>query len=341
MGQLLITKFSNKKNVRTIYNFCMAPKVSILIPLYNNEAFIAETIKTGLNQTHTNFEIIIVDDGSTDKSYRIASSYKSELVKLYKQENKGACAARNHAFEKCSGDYIQYLDADDLLSPNKLEAQLKLFYQFGDNIVTNCKWGRFKDNPELVKWEDQPINKDYNNPIDWLQDSWMGNGMAQTASWLTPRHLIEKAGPWDESLLINQDGEFFSRVLMNAKSLKYVNDCGVYYRTGLLSSITQANKQSRAKAESLLSSYCSYNRVLEITDKDEIKMALGNNYLNFLYQYHHLYPDLSQKAEILFRELGFTKMWPVGGSKFKFIAGFIGLKNSLEINTALKKIRKY
>lgn len=312
------------------------PKVSVLIPLFNSNNFIAQTLKSAINQTWTNIEIIIVDDGSSDNSYQIAKSFESKKVKVFQQKNKGACAARNNAFEKSNGDLIQFLDADDLLSPKKLEEQIKLFKQFGNNIVTNCKWGRFTANYKDVKWEHQPINKNYDCSIDWLTDSWMGNGMAQTAVWLTPRRLIDKAGAWDESLEINQDGDFFARVLMHAQAIKFVPDVGVYYRSGHSHSITQYKPQSRAKAESLLKSFQSYTQVLSIKDTPDLRKALGNNFLNYIYQFYSLYPDLSLIAEKSFKDLGFKKMWPVGGRKFKHLSKLIGIKNALYISKFIK-----
>lgn len=93
----------------------MSPKVSILIPCYNSERFVAETLDSCLAQTYRNIEIIVVDDGSTDNSFAIAKSFESNIIKVYRQDNSGACAARNYAFRKSSGEYIVYLDADDIL----------------------------------------------------------------------------------------------------------------------------------------------------------------------------------------------------------------------------------
>jgi glycosyltransferase involved in cell wall biosynthesis len=307
------------------------PLVSILIPLYNSEKYITETIQSCLNQTYKNIEVIIVDDGSTDNSYQVAKSYESDILKVYKQENAGACRARNYAFELSSGDYIQYLDADDLLSPNKIEKQIELFEQYGDNIITSCQWGRFAGNKNTVKWEKQPIYCDYENPVQWLIDSWMGKGMGQTSIWLTPRHIIQQAGSWNENLLINQDGEFFCRVLLQAESIKFCENCGIYYRSELENSITQSNIKSYSKAESLLASYLSYERIRSIRNDEAVKKALGNNYLNFIYQYYSLFPDLSKKAEEYFYNLGFDKMWMVGGANFKRIANMIGFKNTLKL----------
>lgn len=308
--------------------------VSIIIPCYNAIPFISETLDSLLSQTYTNWECIIVDDHSTDNSLEIIKPYiekQPDKIKLFPNTRKGACSARNVAFKYSKGDYIQYLDADDLLSPNKIEEQLKLFSQFGENILVNCKWGRFTGNKESVKWEKQPIDKDYDHPIDWLTESWMGKGMAQTAVWLTPRHLIEKTGPWNESLLINQDGEFFSRVLIHAQAIKFAPDAGVYYRSGNVLSITQNKPQSRTKAESLLRSYQSYERVLSIHDTPAIRKALGNNYLTYLYQFNSLFPDLCNKAEQAFKELGLKKMWAVGGKSFQKLVKIVGFRNALKL----------
>lgn len=314
--------------------------VSILIPCYNSSGYVEKTLDSVLAQTYTNWECIIVDDHSIDNSLEIIKPYiekQPDKIKLFPNTRKGACSARNVAFKYSKGDYIQYLDADDLLSPNKIEEQLKLFSQFGENILVNCKWGRFTVEKELVKWEKQPIDKDYNNPIEWLTDSWMGSGMAQTATWLTPRHLIEKAGLWDETLQINQDGEFFCRVLMHAQSIRFAPNAGVYYRSGISGSITQSNRQSRTKAESLLRSYQSYERVLSIHDTPEIRKALGNNYLTYLYQFNSLFPDLCNKAEQAFKELGLKKMWPVGGKRFIRFASIIGFASALRLKKVMKK----
>ena len=115
----------------------MKPKVSILIPLYNSEKYIAQTIQSALNQTWENKEIIIVDDGSSDNSFEIARKFESDIVKVFLQKNSGSCITRNEAFSFSSGEYIQYLDADDLLSPNKIEFQMKLIER-AENTISCC-----------------------------------------------------------------------------------------------------------------------------------------------------------------------------------------------------------
>src|SRR5438132_1122109 len=94
--------------------------VSILIPVYNAEAFVAEAIQSALDQTWPAKEVIAVDDGSTDRSPEILEGFGGR-VKIIEQENRGASAARNRALNQAQGEFIQFLDADDLLSPDKLE----------------------------------------------------------------------------------------------------------------------------------------------------------------------------------------------------------------------------
>src|SRR5215467_62161 len=98
--------------------------VSILIPAYNSEEWIAETIRSAIGQTWPNKEIIVVNDGSTDRTAEVAQRFASRQVLVISTENEGASSARNHAFRLSQGEYIQWLDADDLLAPDKIECQL-------------------------------------------------------------------------------------------------------------------------------------------------------------------------------------------------------------------------
>lgn len=101
------------------------PLVSVIIPVYNGERFLAEAIESVLAQTYQNYEVIVVDDGSTDNSPEIARSYPS--VRFIKQEHAGTAAARNRGVMLAAGEYLAFLDADDLWMPNKLRLQMEEF----------------------------------------------------------------------------------------------------------------------------------------------------------------------------------------------------------------------
>lgn len=109
--------------------------ISIIIPLYNKEHFIEQTLKSVLGQTYTDFEAIIVNDGSTDKSVDIVSEFKDKRIKLINQDNKGVSAARNAGIRIAKGEYIAFLDADDEWNPDFLEKMYNLSLRYPDNSV--------------------------------------------------------------------------------------------------------------------------------------------------------------------------------------------------------------
>ncbi|MCD4680085.1 MAG: glycosyltransferase, partial [Bacteroidales bacterium] len=111
--------------------------VSIIIPLYNAEKYIKETLDSVLSQSYSNWECIIVDDGSTDSSKKIALEYcaKDARFKYFHQPNSGPSAARNHGLKISSGDYIQYLDADDVIFPERLKLMVTQSDKLEKNVI--------------------------------------------------------------------------------------------------------------------------------------------------------------------------------------------------------------
>ena len=316
----------------------MLPLVSIIIPAFNSEKYIEDTLDSVLNQKYVTWECLIVDDHSTDTTLDLAYALaKKDLrIKVYINPRKGACAARNYGLEQSTGTYIQFLDADDLLSPDKISSQIELANIHGDDIVYYGQWDRFTSSITEAKFLPKALDKDYDKPIDWLVQTWEGKGMAQTSVWLASRKLLDAAGVWNENLLINQDGEYFCRVLLESKGIKYTDKAKVYYRSGNATSISSSQK-SKEKQSSLLDSYKSYQtNVLKVEDTQSIRKALGNNYLNFIYAYDRHSPELSKKAFDYFYALGIGKPWVVGGGTFKKIADFVGFKMALKIVKLMK-----
>src|SRR5215510_1057945 len=122
----------------------MKPLVSILIPAYNAELCIAQTIESALAQTWEPKEIIVVDDGSKDQTLTVARRFSSAGVTVVSQPNQGAAAARNKAFSLSRGEYIQWLDADDLLSPDKITKQMEAALSHGaKRTLFSSEWAHF------------------------------------------------------------------------------------------------------------------------------------------------------------------------------------------------------
>jgi len=264
-------------------------KVSIIIPLYNSANYISETVTSALAQTWKNFEIIIVDDGSTDNSYSLAKSFESHILKVYRQEHKGACAARNLAYSKSSGDYVQYLDADDLLSPEKIEQQIKLICD-ENYIVSTCNSLRFQKNIDKYINTGLSVSKNYVTPIEYILDVWETDDYLCLHAWLFPRTLIDLAGPWDISLQRFQDPEFISRVLISTKEIRFSATGKAFYRDTL-------NSLSKGKIVDIERSRFHFlqtviDNILLPIENERTKNAIAFRLSNAIYLWYPEFPDL-------------------------------------------------
>ncbi|HEY4270907.1 MAG TPA: glycosyltransferase [Candidatus Udaeobacter sp.] len=208
----------------------MRPLVSILIPAYNAEPWIADTIQSALAQTWPRKEIIVVDDGSDDRTLSIANEFLSRGVFVTFQKNLGAAAARNKALSFCSGDYIQWLDADDILAPDKISRQMEFAESCTNKrILLSSEWGHFLFRTSRAKftqtalWGDLP-------PVEWLRLKMEKNTWMQPGSWLVSRELTEAAGPWNERLPWDEEGEYFARVVIKSNGVKFIRGAKTFYR---------------------------------------------------------------------------------------------------------------
>lgn len=208
----------------------MKPLVSILIPAYNAQDWIAHTLQSATDQTWPRKEIIVVDDGSSDGTRQVAQRFASKEVNVVSAANEGASAARNRAFQLSQGDYIQWLDADDLLSPNKIETQLEAVRETDSKgVLLSSPWAYFNYRPQRARFIPTSLWQDL-SPVEWLFRKMSQNLHMQTATWLTSRDLAETAGPWDTRLISDDDGEYFCRVLRKSEGTRFVPEARVFYR---------------------------------------------------------------------------------------------------------------
>ncbi len=317
-------------------------KVSVLIPLYNSEEYIAETIDSCLNQTYKDIEIIIVDDGSTDSSLDIVRQYenKHENIKVETQKNSGAPTARNRAFELSKGSYIQYLDADDLLHPEKIDLQMKILKDADDYTIVFGKWGMFQKNIENVIWKNLPVNKNYDDPRQFLIELW-ASGMAVIPHlWLIPRKVIEKSGGWDESLAKNQDGEFFARVVFEASKIVFIEKSIGYYRKDNENSISK--QTSRKALQASLRSFDTYVLLMkDDMDKPEVRRSLAlvySRFISFIRYKHPAYRDLMEEAEKKIHTFGYNRPIMTKSTINHFFTDLVGIKTMSYLKQIVKKI---
>jgi len=299
------------------------PLVSVCMPAYNAEKYIEEAIKSILNQSYKNLELIIVNDGSTDDTLKIINSFTDLRIKHLSIANSGQSIAANKAFELSKGDYVKFFDADDILSSGFIEAQIKTLKN-KETAVASAKWGRFyNDSLDTFKLCYEECWKDM-NPIDWLTSSWnKGEPMMQCALWLIPRAVINISGLWNEKLSVINDFEFFTRIILASSKVKFTEDAILYYRSGISNSLSGRTSQTAIKS-AILSATLSTQYLLDREESVQTKKAAANCLINLVYQYGILYPQLLRPIEMKVKLLGGSSIRYKGGSLTKLLSFIFG-----------------
>jgi glycosyltransferase involved in cell wall biosynthesis len=302
----------------------MQPLVSILIPAYNSQQWIAETIESALAQTWPSKEIIIVDDGSSDHTLQVAQRFASKSVSVLTQANQGASAARNTALSASQGDYIQWLDADDFLAPDKIKNQLlKIDECSSVRTLLSGAWAYFIYRRRKARFSPTPLWRDL-TPLDWLLTKMRQNLQMQTDNWLVSRELSTAAGPWDVRLWRDNDGEYFCRVILASDGIRFVSDAQSFYRAADFKSISHIEGSSK-KLESLFLSmklHMGYLRSLE--DSERTRGVCLNYIRTWLPEFYPYRPDIVRELEQIAFELGAKLEEPRLSWKYNWIVKYFG-----------------
>lgn len=302
----------------------MPPLVSVIIPCHNAAPWLAATLASVQAQKWPALETIVVDDGSTDDSLAIARRHASDRIHVLTQSNAGAAAARNHGLRHARGDYIQFLDADDLLAPDKIERHLHLLGSTPGNAraVAAGPWGRFEDDPATARfvsednWRDAPA-------VEWLALNFAGRGMMPPAAWLTPRAIVDAAGPWDERLTLNDDGEYFCRVLLASAGVRFCAEAKSFYRSNLAGSLSRRRSET-AWRSALLSQELCIRHLLAAEDSPRTQRAAADLMQRLAYAAWPDAPAIAARAEQLAREHGGSSLRAGGGRVFRGLAALFG-----------------
>jgi glycosyltransferase involved in cell wall biosynthesis len=191
------------------------PLISVVIPVYNGEAFLDQAIESALEQTWPRTEVVVVDDGSTDRSAEIAGSYPVELVR---QENGGVAAARNRGVDAAKGDLLSFLDQDDMLRPEKLERQLEALVAQPEAGMSSCQMRIFLEPGCPVP--------------DWIDPDLLGSEVhsLHVGTILVWRRTFEQVGRFDDSYRWGNDTDWFMRTREAAVPIAKVSEPLMLYR---------------------------------------------------------------------------------------------------------------
>lgn len=254
----------------------------------------------------------------------VVKEFKAENLRVVTQTNQGAAAARNMALSLSSGDYIQWLDADDILDHDKIRVQLD---SIGENAnphtLLSGAWGTFTYDPSRAEFHSTRLWADL-SPVEWLTRKLGENLFMQTATWLVSRELTVAAGPWDTRQLSDDDGEYFCRVILASSGIQFVPEAKVYYRVsggGTLCYIGQSHKKMEALWASM-QAHVRYIRSLEDTE------SVRNACLKYLQvcsiYFYEIRPDIFSQAEQLATELGGELAAPKLSWKYRWIQKLFG-----------------
>jgi glycosyltransferase involved in cell wall biosynthesis len=315
------------------------PLVSILIPAYNAEAWIVDTIQSALAQTWPRTEIIVVDDGSTDQTVARARQFESQGVRVVGQKNQGASAARNKAFSLSHGDYIQWLDADDLLAPDKITRQMERVRRgVGPRTLLSSPWGHFMYRPTRANFVPTGLWCDL-LPVEWLLRKMDQNVYMQTASWLVSRELTEAAGPWDIRLLGDDDGEYFCRVLLASEGVHFVPGAKVFYRAFQFNSLSYIGRFPRKIDAHWLSMKLHIQYLRSLEDSPRVRSACLQYLRDSLI---YFYPDSARivgEMEQMARELGEELGVPHLSWKYIWIERLFGWSATKQVQQSARQLR--
>ncbi|NEJ13310.1 glycosyltransferase [Rhizobium leguminosarum] len=175
-----------------------APLISIVIPAYNAEKTLVETLSSVSNQSYDKLEILVVDDGSRDGTFELASDYglTDRRVRVLRQENGGVARARNHGVREARGPYVAPVDADDIWHPNKIELQLQALQKFPDGQGVAYNWYAAIDENGIIFGHSRPVMHQGNIFEPLLRENFIGNGSTP----LMPRAEVLRCGGYDASL---------------------------------------------------------------------------------------------------------------------------------------------
>jgi glycosyltransferase involved in cell wall biosynthesis len=189
-------------------------KISIILPLYNKAIYIKDVLNSILSQSFTDFEVIVIDDGSTDESAQIVESFVDDRIHLFKKENGGVSSARNYGLNKCIGDLIYYLDGDDLMDPQALSTLYNLYLSHSDCDVFA---GNFLQVYSNIKPKQYCKGDEEYVVVNNYEDFYSQKIYMRAGIFIIKRDALLKTEGFNENLSKGEDLDFFFRLMSFCK----------------------------------------------------------------------------------------------------------------------------
>lgn len=222
-------------------------KVSVIIPTHNAAQFIEQTVQSVLRQTHPDFDVVVVDDGSTDETRRVLAPYENRIRYVY-QDNQERSVARNRGMRESSGEYLVFLDSDDVLLPNKLAVQAAALDQC-PNVGVVVSGYQYIDAKGTVIREDRP----WDRQPDLNLESLLLSGLTPPHAAMIRRAWAERIGGFDTTLAVYgaEDMDFWFRLSLAGCAMSWVPEIVCQYRVHA----HNTSRNAKAHYQSLYSVY--------------------------------------------------------------------------------------
>jgi len=199
--------------------------ISVVIPLYNKEKSIAATLESVLAQTYTDYEIIVVDDGSTDNGAAVVQSIISSfqhlhhshhsIIRLIRKENCGVCSARNRGIQEAKGEYIALLDGDDQWDKDYLAEQVKMIHDFPEAAMLGINFAEMNQG-KLIRKLATGLPSEYRGYVEnYFQMPYRVSDLFCSSSVVICREVFDKVGMFDERIKYSEDSDMWFRIIAN------------------------------------------------------------------------------------------------------------------------------
>jgi len=206
----------------------MTPFFSVITPLYNKEKYIQNTLNCVFNQSFSNFEVIVVNDGSTDRSLAILDEFSDNRLKIIHQKNQGVSVARNTGMENAKADYICFLDADDVWKPNHLQAFYDTITKFPDAKMYCNRYVSQISKNTFIKNNFIDIDENYEGYIKDFFKSSLINRVALTSAVCIHKDTFNEIGGFDKAISSGQDLEYWIKIAIKYKIAITKNNTLIY-----------------------------------------------------------------------------------------------------------------
>jgi glycosyltransferase involved in cell wall biosynthesis len=317
-----------------------ADLVSIIIPSYNVQKFLAETLESAFHQTYPRTEIIVIDDGSTDGTADLIRSYGNRVIAEF-GPNRGASAARNRGTALARGEFIQYLDADDLLTPDAIERRVVVLEETGADVVYS-DWEKLVEVGPGLFAVDERITRQIEEVHASLEIALITDFWAPPAALTYRRKIIDRIGGWKEWLPVIQDARFLQDAGLVGGKFAHAPGVGARYRIHRGDSLSRRNQP--AFVLDVFRNACDLQRIFEARGgiNAEQRRALAQ-----IYDYAArslFFQDRTSFAECVVRleqvAPGFQLTWPRVAGLASAMLGFKAAGALLSLLTALRRVTR-